>query len=194
MSPSTRSGWTDVLMTCPGCGARFSLEAAVDDAEARAALVAAFELSELGPRIATYIALFRPPKRALAWRRVRRLVTELVEAVGAGCIERRGRVHAVRAEAWAVALDQVLEARDRGKLRTPLRDHAYLWEVVIGHSERLSGKEEIRHDVERRGRPRPGAGPDKGPKRIDPEATQRGIKAGWAALGRTRPDPQEDLP
>lgn len=181
-----------MLLTCPGCAARFSLEAAVEDAEARGALAKAFELSELGPQVAAYLALFRPPKRALGWRRVRRLVTELVEAIEAGTLRRHGRDWEIRPEAWALGLAAVIERRDQGKLRTPLKDHAYLFETVINHSERLAGEAERKRDEDLRGRPRPGPTPPlEEPKRFDAALARRHLDAGWKAIGRTPPNRED---
>ena len=181
-----------MLLTCPACAARFSLEAAVEDAEARGALAKAFELSELGPQVAAYLGLFRPPKRALAWRRVRRLVSELVETIEAGEIHRRGRAWTIEPGAFALGLAAVIERRDQGKLTTPLKDHAYLFETVINHSERLAGEAERKRDEERRGRPRPGpTPPPEEPVRLDPGVARKHLDAAWKAIGRTPPNRED---
>ena len=144
-----------MLLTCPACAARHSIESATTDEAARELVALAIGIGSAAPVVIPYLALFRPAKRALRWGRALALMRELSGAYHAGVVRRRGRDHATRPEAWALGLETVLQARDAGKLRTPLRDHAYLWEVVIGHSERLAGAEEIHRDEERRARARP---------------------------------------
>ena len=181
-----------MLLTCPSCGARHSIEAATNDEAAREVVKLAAGMCSAAVPTIQYLGLFRPAKHSLRWARALSLMRELSGAYHANLIRRRGQKWQIRPEAWVLGLEAVLEARDRGKLWTPLRDHAYLFEVVIGHSERLVGEEERKRDQELRGRPRPGANPDDGPKRLDSEAARQGLEAGWAALGRTRPLQQQE--
>ncbi len=147
------------MLVCPSCGARHSIEGMVHDEAARELAALAVTLGDLGRPALSYLGLFRGRKRALRWTRALSLMREIAEAVRTGTVRRRGRDVAIRPDAWAPALEQVLDARDRGRLQTPLRDHAYLWEVAIGRSERAAGEEEARRDEERRQRPRPSSAP-----------------------------------
>lgn len=127
-----------MLIRCPACGAQTSLDVVVDDAAAADALRQALELAPLGPRIVRYLALFRPMKTRLTWPRVNSLLAELLPAIKGGCVTRNGQTVAVDEAAWATALDEVLAARDSGKLRLPLKSHGYLFEVAIRKSGQWS--------------------------------------------------------
>ena len=177
---------------CPCCQAEVPLEPAIENAELRRAIGSALGLSKTGKAILPYVRLFTPVKRALAGSRAARLIKEVVEIAENGAIRRRGRDWDVPEEVLVEALEAVVRRRDEGKLVTPLKSHGYLHETAIGIAEKRAGEDEVRRDEERRGRPRPGAGPDEGPTRIDPEATLRGIEAGYAALGRKRPQREND--
>lgn len=120
-------------LTCPCCGAVCSVEAWLMDAAARDTVVAALGLPPgLGPRVLTYIGLFRPAKRALSWERAARIWGELAEAVNAAQVRRHGRLWPAPLAHWELALDAVFEARDAGKLLLPLHTHGFLFEVVCG--------------------------------------------------------------
>ena len=173
-----------MLLTCPSCGARHSIEAATNDDAAREVVKLASAMRSAAVPAIQYLGLFRPAKHSLRWARALSLLRELSGAYHANLIRRRGRDWPIRPEAWVLGLEAVLEARDRGKLRTPLRDHAYLFEVVIGHSERLAGEEERKRDEELRGRPRPGPTPPlEEPQRMNPERVLQRINEARAAIG-----------
>ena len=150
-------------VTCPSCLARFPLDAALTDGAARQALVEALRCTAPAPLVLAYLECFRPAKRSLSWSRARRLLAELADAMAAGEVRRRGRAWAVTREMWAEALEVVTERRAAGALRTPLRDHAYLWEVVSGISSRAEAAEEARIERERQARRGGGGG---GPRPI----------------------------
>lgn len=121
---------------CRSCGAVASLDALVDDEAAAEALKLAFGLSPLGPLLTRYLGLFRPGKNVLTWPRVAALLGELLPAIQSGRVERDGKVTDAPQEAWAVALEKVVAARDAGSLKVPLRSHGYLLEVVITEAVR----------------------------------------------------------
>jgi len=122
-------------LTCPCCAGRFSIEAALTDDAARAAVAAALKLpAPLGDLILRYLALYRPVNRALSWDRAARLLAELLEPIHAAQLTRNGRVWPAPLELWRAALEQMLEKRDT--LTLPLKSHGYLFEVVVG----LAGK------------------------------------------------------
>ncbi len=182
-------------ISCPACSARYPLAAALTDAAARRALAAAMRFSAasgIGPALAFgYLDVFRPPSRALSWRRAERLLTELAGAAERGSIRRRGRHWTVDGAAWKEALGTVIERRDAGRLETPFRDHAYLWEVIASLANRAEAAEEARAEEVRRKRPGPRG---KGPRRaaevassalppVDREAARRGLAAMGGVLG-----------
>lgn len=148
-------------LRCSVCGAEQSLETVVNDVAARKALAEALSLSPHGLAIVAYLALHRPKKRSLSWRRVEALLGELNPAITSGVIRRRARDWPIHPDAWAPGFEAVLQARDNGKLALPLKSNAYLFETVISHSERLRGTAELRRDEEQRtSGARPAVAPD----------------------------------
>lgn len=173
-----------MLTACPSCGARFSLDALIADADAREAVRRALESGDLGRAAVRYLACFRPGERALSWARTRRLLGEVLDAVEAGRVERGGRRFEVPAEAWREALEAVAAARDAGSLKTPLKGHGYLFEVAARIAERRAGEAEARADEARRA-----AGRREAAGRIEREVD------GWATLrqyGASPPTTEEE--
>ena len=116
---------------CPSCGATLSLDALIAHDAAREALAAAFKLSgQLGSALVRYLALFRPETRELTMDRVGRLLGEILPDIQAQRISRDGQVFEAPADAWVWAIEQSLAARDAGRLKTPLKSHGWLYEVI----------------------------------------------------------------
>lgn len=119
---------------CPCCGTTLSLDALIAHEGAREALSVAFKLSGvLGSALVRYIALFRSDARELTLERVARLLGELLPDIQAGRITRNGQVFEAPLEAWVWAIEQGLAARDAGRLKTPLKSHGWLYEVISGY-------------------------------------------------------------
>lgn len=76
--------------------------------------------------------------------RALKLLGEIAAAVEAGGIERRGRVWDVSPQQWAVALQQMLDTRDR--LQLPLKSHGYLYEILVGLVDRGEAQAEREHE------------------------------------------------
>ena len=142
-------------VTCPLCFARFPLAAALTDAAARRALAQALRCTAAPVHLVLgYLDAYRPAKRSLSWRRAERLLGELADAMERGTVRRKGGDWPVTDAHWREGLEVVLSRRDAGQLQTPLRDHAYLWEVLSGLSSRTEASEERRVEDERRHRAR----------------------------------------
>lgn len=119
---------------CPACGATLSLDALIAHDGAREALAAVFKLSgALGSAMVRYLALFRPETRELTMDRVGRLLLEVLPDIQAHRISRDGQVFDAPVEAWVWAIEQTLAARDAGRLKTPLKSHGWLYEVISGY-------------------------------------------------------------
>lgn len=133
-------------LTCPCCGAQYSLEALLTDAAARQAVAAALALPGLGDRLVRYLGLFRPPGgRGLTWDRVARLLDELHAALAAGQIERHGQTWPAPLDYWQLALDQILDSRPT--LILPLKSHGYLYEILVGLSRKAAEASAARQEV-----------------------------------------------
>ncbi len=138
-------------LTCPSCFARYSLEAALSDDDARRAVAAALKMpAPLGDLILRYIGLFRAPKRALSWDRAARLIEELLVPMQAGRIERHGRTWAAPLEAWKAAIKQMLMQRDR--LTLPLKSHGYLFEIIAGQANKSEAQTEAKAEEQKKHR------------------------------------------
>ena len=117
---------------CPACGASMSLDALIGHDEARAALVELSGISdELVRGCLKYLGLFRPSEKDLTFARVAKLLGELRPLMQAGEISRNRQSYPAPREAWLWAFEQVMAARDAGKLnRLPLTTHGFLYETL----------------------------------------------------------------
>lgn len=116
---------------CPSCGASMSLDVLIAHDEARDALVELTGISdELVRGCLKYLTLFRPAEKDLTFARVAKLVGEIAPMIRAGEISRNRQSHPAPREAWIWAFGRCLEARDMGKLKTPLTSHGYLLENI----------------------------------------------------------------
>jgi hypothetical protein len=118
---------------CPACGATLSLDALIAHEGAREALAALVALGgPLAQAVIRYLGLFRPDSRELTFDRLARLLGELLPDLRAQRIERNRQVFEAPPEAWLWAIEQTLSARDEGRLKTPLKSHGWLYEVLSG--------------------------------------------------------------
>ena len=118
---------------CPNCGAVHSLDALINDAEASAVLKAVLEMdAELGKAAIRYIGLFRPAKSQLSWARTAKLLNELLPMIKAQEAARDGVCFPAPTEAWIHGFNETVNARDQGRLKTPLKSHGYLYEILAG--------------------------------------------------------------
>ncbi|OAM38337.1 hypothetical protein [Eikenella sp. NML120348] len=118
---------------CPCCGAENSLDALIAHEQARQSL---WTLANIGGPmtlgLVKYLGLFRPNKSALSQARMASLMAELLPDIQAGQIYRNGQSYPAPVAAWAYAFNEVLAARDSGRLKTPLKSHGYLYEIIAG--------------------------------------------------------------
>lgn len=118
---------------CPNCGAVHSLDTLINDAEASAVLKAVLEMDvELGKAAIRYIGLFRPAKSQLSWARTAKLLNELLPMIKAQEAARDGVCFPAPTEAWIHGFNETVNARDQGRLKTPLKSHGYLYEILAG--------------------------------------------------------------
>lgn len=135
-------------LTCPCCGAAYTIEVLLADRDAREAVSTAFRLPpSLSDRLLRYIALFRPAERALSWGRAARLMAELEAMITAAQIERNGQYYPAPVDAWRVAIDQIIDMRDRNMLALPMKSHGYLLEILVGLHQRANDQRAARQEV-----------------------------------------------
>lgn len=120
-----------MICRCPNCGAANSLDSLVSDAEAAEVLKMLLELdADIGKAAIRYIGLFRPAKSQLSWARTAKLLNELLPMIKAQEAARDGVCFPAPAEAWIHGFNETVNARDQGRLKTPLKSHGYLLEIV----------------------------------------------------------------
>lgn len=119
---------------CPSCGATNSLDTLVVLEDARQALLAAFNLSgALGQLLIKYCGLFRPTKTELTFKKMARLINELLPDINRGEIT-FDRINYPASEAiWIWAIDRILDARQTNHLKLPFDNHNYLYKVIISY-------------------------------------------------------------
>ncbi|WP_304674697.1 hypothetical protein, partial [Neisseria blantyrii] len=116
---------------CPNCGAMHSLDSLINDADASSVLRAVLEMdAELGKAAIRYIGLFRPAKSQLSWARTAKLLKELLPMIKAQEAARDGVCFPAPTDAWIHGFNETVNARDQGRLKTPLKSHGYLLEIV----------------------------------------------------------------
>lgn len=122
-----------MICRCPNCGAANSLDSLVSDAEAAEVLKMLLELdADIGKAAIRYIGLFRPAKSQLSWARTAKLLNELMPMIKAQEATRDGVCFPAPAEAWIHGFNETVNARDQGRLKTPLKSHGYLYEILAG--------------------------------------------------------------
>ena len=122
-----------MICRCPNCGAANSLDSLVSDAEAAEVLKMLLELdADIGKAAIRYIGLFRPAKSQLSWARTEKLLNELMPMIKAQEAARDGVCFPAPTEAWIHGFNETVNARDQGRLKTPLKSHGYLYEILAG--------------------------------------------------------------
>ena len=122
-----------MICRCPNCGAANSLDSLVSDAEAAEVLKMLLELdADIGKAAIRYIGLFRPGKSQLSWGRTAKLLNELLPMIKTQEAARDGVCFPAPAEAWIHGFNETVNARDQGRLKTPLKSHGYLYEILAG--------------------------------------------------------------
>ena len=121
---------------CRNCGSVSSLDSLIEDDKASEVVLMLAEIGALSKPVIKYLGLFRSEKRVLTWSRTAALLTELKPLIQQQRIERNRQVFEAQNHIWESAIEKVLQARDAGKLQTPLKSHGYLFEVIATESSR----------------------------------------------------------
>jgi hypothetical protein len=138
-------------LSCPACGAVYSLEMLLTHDSAREAVMAALALpAPLGKLLIQYIALFRPNQRQLSFDRVARLLEELKGPISEAKIERNGRIWPAPLETWKAAIGEMIAARDNQKLQLPLTSHGYLFAIIAGQADKAAAAIERKKEEQTR--------------------------------------------
>lgn len=121
-------------MRCPACGATSSLDALLGHSDASQAFLASLSLTgELAKPLIKYLGLFRSENRDLTFERTAKLLNEIAPAIAMRQIQRHRQTFPAPVGAWIWAIETMIERRALGKLQLPLKNHAYLYEVMSSY-------------------------------------------------------------
>lgn len=136
---------------CAQCGHVDTILGFADEAQARECLGLALKWPRpLADSLIRYLGLFSPPKRVLAWPRVRKLLDALLADIERGHIRRHGRDWAAPQAAWLAAFEVVFTRLNAGQLTLPLKDHGYLYGVLANSANTSEAQKECEREASRR--------------------------------------------
>jgi len=165
-----------VKLKCPHCGHGADLIEFANEEAARQAVYLAADLPKpLGRIIMRYTGLFRPASRSLSWNRILKLLKQLKADIDAGRIERHGRIWSAPEPAWHNAINVVLEQAEQTKLKLPLKNHGYLYEIISANQNSVETHAEQKIEEQRRHK-QPNTTSSRPKHVIDPLAKEVGSK------------------
>ena len=142
-------------LACPVCGTELDMAVLFSSESVQLALARLAAVSiPLGTRVLQYITLFQPPKTRLTAAKKIKLMLQLLPDLERKAIHHKGRDWNVPLDAWALAFDQMLLARDQGKLDLPMKGHGYLYAVLSGMADKFESQAEQQREADRRAPPR----------------------------------------
>ena len=144
-------------IACPICGTELTLAQLFSNEDAQLAVARLAIVSiPLGARVLQYCTLFAPPKTRLTLPKQIKLIIQLLPDLERRAITHKGRVWAVPLELWGRGFDQMLSARDAGRLELPMSGHGYLYSILAGMADKQEGAAEQQAEAERRAPPKAG--------------------------------------
>jgi len=142
-------------LSCPTCGSELDLAVLFAHEQDQRALARLASVSiPLGARVLQYLALFTPPKQRLTSAKKIKLILQLLPDLERGAISWKGRDWAAPREAWAMAIDQMLAARDAQRLELPMKGHGYLFAILAGMADKHEASAEQQREQQLRTGPR----------------------------------------
>ena len=142
-------------LSCPVCGTELDLAALfAHETDQRALARLAAVSIPLGARVLQYVALFTPPKQRLTAAKKIKLLLQLLPDLERQAIHHKGRDWPVPLAAWAQAIDQMLAARDAGRLELPMKGHGYLHAVLSSMADKHEAAAEQAREQQLRTGPR----------------------------------------
>lgn len=142
-------------LSCPVCGTELDLAVLFAHEHDQKALARLASVSiPLGARVLQYLGLFTPPKQRLTAAKKIKLILQLLPDLERQAVSFKGRDWAVPLAAWAQAFDQMLAARDAGRLDLPMKGHGYLYAVLAGMADKHEAAAEQEREQQLRTGPR----------------------------------------
>lgn len=141
-------------LSCPACGTELDMTALFAHEADQRALARLVAVSiPLGARVLQYITLFTPPKTRLTAAKKIKLILQLLPDLERQAITHKGRDWNVPLFIWGEAIDQMLSARDTGRLELPMKGHGYLYAILVGMADKHEAAAEALSEKERRSGP-----------------------------------------
>lgn len=141
-------------LSCPVCGAELDLAVLfAHEGDQRALARLAAVSIPLGGRVLQYLGLFTPPKQRLTAAKKIKLILQLLPDLEREAISWKGRDWAAPRTAWAMAIDQMLAARDAQRLELPMKGHGYLYAVLASMADKHEAQAEQQREQDHRVRP-----------------------------------------
>jgi hypothetical protein len=138
-------------LCCPMCGIHLDLGHLIVAADDRAAFLRLLEVSlPIGATLLRYVQLFAPPKTSLTQRKQARIIVQLLPDLQRAAITHRGREWAVPLKVWQAGIDQMLAARDAGKLELPMKSHGYLYAILSSLADKTEAVAEAQTEAAKR--------------------------------------------
>ena len=142
-------------LSCPTCGSELDLAVLFAHEQDQRALARLASVSiPLGARVLQYLALFTPPKQRLTSAKKIKLILQLLPDLEREAISWKGRDWAAPRTVWAMAIDQMLAARDAQRLELPMKGHGYLFAILAGMADKHEASAEQQREQQLRTGPR----------------------------------------
>ena len=140
---------------CPVCRNPLTWDVVFAHQGVRKAMIALVNAHPEGEKLLRpllgYIGLFAPKKTSMRYERIADMADELVGMIRKAQIERNSRVYAAPLDYWKQGMAEILARRDSGALRVPLSSHGYLFEIIVGYSEKAVASAETKLEQQRAG-------------------------------------------
>jgi hypothetical protein len=140
-------------LTCPSCGAAMDLRVALEYQELRELLVLLLQRAggarELGGLVLDYLSLFKPTQQKLRATRTRALLEPLLHGIDKQQLNHRGRLWQAPEALWLEGFATVLAQRDLQRLTLPLKDHSYLYTVMVDRANKAESSKERAAEADR---------------------------------------------
>lgn len=138
-------------IACPICSTELTLAQLFAHEETQHAVARLAVVSmPLGARVLQYCTLFAPPKTRLTVPKQVKLMLQLLPDLERRAITHKGRLWAVPLALWAQGIDQMLAARDAGRLELPMSGHGYLYSILAGMADKHEAVIEAQAEAARR--------------------------------------------
>jgi len=142
-------------IACPVCGTELTLAQLFSSEDTQRAFARLASVSiPIGSRVLQYCALFAPPKTRLTVPKQVKLILALLPDLERQAVMHKGREWAAPLASWAQAIDQMLTARDTGKLDLPMKGHAYLYSILVSLADKVEARTEVQAATAARTEPR----------------------------------------